>query len=338
LLILGLVDLLIACPINKSVHQQVNKRKLRQTPQAPAGRSGYKFPMLTGLIVLFIVAGAMVVFIGSALLAHRLMYPPRRSAGECLARGMPIDPSDINAPYESHTAPTPAGKQDVWLIEGLNPGGPAVVVLHGWADSRLGSLGFLTVLRPTASQIALYDRCGHGDAAGHCTWGEAEANEALAIARWLSERRGGGTVVLAGYSMGAVIALEAAVKEPPLVHAVIADSPYRFPKDVIGRVLGHRGIPRWPMLPLAMWVVSRRSPTIRDVDAARFAAGVQCPVLLIHGEADHIVPLEHVQAIADACGHTCRFEVFDDADHLQAACVDPARYMRVVREFLLPGQ
>jgi pimeloyl-ACP methyl ester carboxylesterase len=122
-----------------------------------------------------------------------------------------------------------------------------------------------------------------------------------------------GRMVLVGHSQGGVRALRIAVREPERVDAVVLTSSF-FPPARAGRSLGvaaldfarHRAA-------YAREVVARGrrpSPTRRGagqlrsmlplaVRPARYhalAGAVRCPVLAVHGEADHLVPVAFARA------------------------------------------
>ena len=70
------------------------------------------------------------------------------------------------------------------------------------------------------------------------------------------------------------------------------------------------------------------------VDAERRAidriATVEAPTLIIHGDADGIIPLPHARRLYDAAGEPKRMEVFDGADHI---AMDMDRIFRLTVEF-----
>ena len=63
-------------------------------------------------------------------------------------------------------------------------------------------------------------------------------------------------------------------------------------------------------------------------------SNTRLPILLLHGEADDFVPCEMSREIAAACASPVRLETFPGAGHGGSYLKDPARYGRVVREFL----
>src|SRR5688572_8403335 len=98
-----------------------------------------------GLIILLAVALALLVLIATAVTAHVLTHPPRRTEGVAVARGEPTNPVEAGAKeYTTHTLMFPDGRKiELWDVRGERPDGPLTVMLHGWGDSRLGELIWL---------------------------------------------------------------------------------------------------------------------------------------------------------------------------------------------------
>ena len=147
--------------------------------------------------------------------------------------------------------------------------------------ARLHGVGF---------DVVTYDSRGHGQSGGLCTLGKDEGQDVAAVVAWARARRR--RVVLVGASMGAVGALSYAAKDPALVGVVTVSSPgaWRLPFKV--QSLLTAGLARTP--PGRRW--ARRKMNVRiapwgSPDPAHVHLGtVQCPVVVIHGEQDPIIP------------------------------------------------
>jgi pimeloyl-ACP methyl ester carboxylesterase len=282
-----------------------------------------------GLIILLLTALALLFIGGSLVLSHRITHPPRRTAASMIAHDLPADPAGFDAPFQSVQLP---GVPELWLVQGDAPTGPAMLVLHGWADSRYGSLLWLDTLRPLASLIVLLDLPGHGDSpVRSCTWGKRELDDIQRVIEWLREHHPSTLLVLFGYSMGASLAVRAAARLPGSVAGVIADSPYERASDAIAALLCMMGLPAWPTVAIVANLL-RRS-LLLHTPTSDAAARLTCPLLVLHGEADRLTTLADAKRIANA-GPTHEFASFPGADHLEAAATDPAGYAAALRQFL----
>ena len=136
-----------------------------------------------------------------------------------------------------------------------------------------------------------------------------------------------------GYSMGAVTAIAAAARAGRAVAAVIADSPYRYPAQVIARTLTLHGLPGRTLATVAWAMLGWRWRTLQGVDAAKLAGELRPPLLVLHGSDDVIAPATESHQIAEAACDG-RLVVFDNADHLAAAFEQPEPYIAELRGFV----
>ena len=287
--------------------------------------------MSPGITILFFWASIALLISGTWLMLYSLTHPPRMTTGRAVARGIPIDPSDIKIDYESESVPLNDGNAELWILAGKQTTGPVMIVVHGWGDSRFGMLAWAPLLTEVSSHVVLFDLAGHGESEGRrSTWGELELDDVNRIVTATHERFPDRNIVLFGQSMGAVISLHVATSFKS-VAAVIADSPYRYHKDVIHRTLKLNRLPSWPLLDLAYWLLAKRYPSLRDWDTKRLAP--QCPVLVMHGEDDLVAPVDHAKTIADAIAHS-EWKCWPKSDHLKAADDHTNDYHQVMAAFI----
>lgn len=141
-----------------------------------------------------------------------------------------------------------------------------------------------------------------------------------------------------GRCMGGVAALLAA-QQPDFssnVAGIVVDSPYAtFEEPLIA--LGKRRY-KVDISFLYKWVkVCVQKNYHFDIDACNcsiHAADIRVPVLMFHGEADHIVDPKHSRRIYDAIVAPKRLVVIPNADHLQAYNQAPVIYEREVEKFI----
>jgi pimeloyl-ACP methyl ester carboxylesterase len=231
---------------------------------------------------------------------------------------------------------------------------PAVVGVHGWACS---AYSFHRVLRPLADAGALAaapDLRGHG-------WSgkplDPAAYTPAALAAWLGaalDALGIARAVLLGHSLGAHVALEAALATPARVAGLVLVAPLGL--AAVGRLRALRLATPALLAPVLPYLASRaavrvalassygpgRGPTERDVDeywaptsdpdlarAARLVAhasdwapgpaerlaGVACPAHVIVGDRDNLVDADAVRPLAAALPRGT-FEVLAGVGHV----------------------
>ena len=170
-----------------------------------------------------------------------------------------------------------------------------VLYFHGNAESAAQN-------RPLADELAregidtfLAEYRGYSGLPGRPT--EAGLNEDAVAA--LEAFRGSGSpqpLILVGRSLGTGVAVELARRNPP--HLLILVSPYTSLVDM-GRSLAG---------PLAPALVPDRFDNLSKIPA------LTCPVVIIHGTADEVVPFEMGRRLA-AAGRSVRFIPLEGRSH-----------------------
>ncbi len=182
---------------------------------------------------------------------------------------------------------------------------PAVAIVHGWESNRGRSLAHARYLHAAGFHCLVIDVRGHGDNPPE----ELPINvpefgaDAAAAARWLAARPDVSAVGLLGHSLGGAGVIVAGASEPA-VRAVVALS---SPADLVRMTrktfeMAEMHIPGPVATPLAyltaaVLLVPRRH-SIDDASACLAAARYRGPLLLMHGEDDHGVPVAHLALIA----------------------------------------
>lgn len=270
---------------------------------------------MIGLGQLLLVGLVLSVILVTWITIHRLRHPPRRTYSWAVARSLPGDPSELEAPreYETIDLTFPKLSTRAWIIPGDAPDGPLIICTPGWGDSKIGILPRLEALVPYASRIVAWDPPGHAEASGAWDFGLRTAPMLLEIIRTLrasdTER-----VILFGWSMGAGVSIAAAAHDAAdntnLISGVIAEAPYAMPWTPAYRVLHLSGLP-WringPIAFALLGIMHGVGPRWRATknglpafDRTQLAARLTCPLRIIHTDTDEVCPIEDARAIAAA--------------------------------------
>ena len=218
------------------------------------------------------------------------------------------DPSVLGLDFEALTIPSAGVDLPAWWIpaRGGAPG-PAVLLVHGWESARDRTLPNAQILNAIGIHVLTLDVRGHGENPGEelpLTAGEFGL-DALAGVRALLEREDVRAVGILGHSMGGIGALLAAAAEPRVAAVVAASTPadpYRLTRQTFRLAkLPLPGPFAWPLAWLTTHVfLAPRGHTVGSVSAARAIETYTGPVLLIHGDADRVVPVGHLARLEDA--------------------------------------
>jgi dipeptidyl aminopeptidase/acylaminoacyl peptidase len=292
-----------------------------------------------------VAAGALAggALVGAAGYVTRRLTAPGRAR---LPLRLGFTPFETGVAWEDVTFPGGDGAPlGGWLLPRDAPA-PSILACGGYRGRRSDLLGIGSHLWRAGFTVLLFDYAGYGDVPGPVTLGHRELADARAALRFLRQRHPGAPLGVIGYSMGAAVAIMLAAREPD-VRAVVADSPFASQRDIVryqmARELGLRPTAAGePIARALLWLIDhtlRRRYGFRfaDVeplrDVGRLAAR---PLLLVHGEADHMIPVEHarrVDAAARAGGVALESWYVPSAGHCEAYFLDREGYCRRVRRF-----
>lgn len=298
-----------------------------------------------------LTAGAAAATLGGAWYAYRTAFraDPKRIApvrsvpeGEAYApyRELTLRNIDdlLSRPYETVTITSRDGLHLAGKYYAGEPGAPLMLFFHGYrsAAARDGSGGFQLCLRRGFS-VLMADQRGHGDSEGDTiTFGIRERQDCLDWARAAVEKFGVETkILLLGVSMGAATVLMTAdLPLPPQVKGIIADCGYDSPEDILRSTMRrwhYPQFPTWQLIRLGAKLFGHLD--VRECSALESMKHARVPVLLIHGEADNVVPCEMAAALRDACASHAQLLTVPGADHGMSCYTDPEAYEKALDDF-----
>jgi hypothetical protein len=173
-----------------------------------------------------------------------------------------------------------------------------VLHCHGNGGNIADRVPHARLLAAAGFDVLLFDYGGYGRSRGRpgerATYADAHAaRDALVAHDGVDPAR----VLYLGESLGAAIALNLAVAQPPA--GLILQSPFTSVRD-IARV-------HYPFVP---------RPLVPDAyPSLRLITGLRAPLLILHGARDSVVPLMHGEELFHAAPEPKRIEVWPDAGH-----------------------
>lgn len=184
-----------------------------------------------------------------------------------------------------------------WLVPAeAAPALATTLYLHGNAGNLSHRLDHLEALTRAGSEVLILDYRGYGKSEGspseQALYEDAEAGYA-----WLlGQGRDPGRIVIHGESLGTAPATDLASKRA--CGALVLEAPFPSRAAVAQRVL-----------PLLGPLVARGFETARKI------ADVSCPVLVIHGTADRVIPQELGRQVYEAAPEPKTFWSVPGAGH-----------------------
>jgi fermentation-respiration switch protein FrsA (DUF1100 family) len=243
-------------------------------------------------------------------LLNALLFAPRAE----LVR----TPADAGLRHEELAVDTEDGERlhGWWMPAPRRPALAHVLFLHGNAGNIGNRVVDAQLLVEEGFDVLLVDYRGYGRSTGRPT--EAGTlRDARAALRVLRGRSGvdPARIVYHGESLGGAVAIALALESPPaglVVRSTFADIP------TLAR-LHYRLIPRF--------LVPDAYPSVRRI------ATLRCPVLIIHGDRDQLVPLEHGRLLYAAAAGPKRLEVIEGVGHNDIMPMAGPRLTRVIADW-----
>jgi dipeptidyl aminopeptidase/acylaminoacyl peptidase len=281
-----------------------------------------------------------------------LLWAARAAAHALILRGLraprvaaQVSPLDLGYAAQPVHMPGPNGKTlFAWFIPA--PGeakAPAVLVMHGWGANASMMLSSAAPLSGAGFSVLLLDaRChgASGDEAFTSLPRFAEDIEAgldwLALAPQVDATR----LAVIGHSVGAGAALLSATRRTD-IRAVISISAFAHPYEVMRRLLASHRIPYvgvgWYVLRHVQRVIGAR---FDDIAPIRSITRVHCPVLLVHGKHDDLVPFDDARRLlaAGRAGQVQLLAVAGRHDPIEALQAEQSQLVGFLQARLAPPQ
>jgi uncharacterized protein len=262
------------------------------------------------------VTSSIVLLVGLLVLLRaserRLMYFPV---------GPVISPDEVGLSHAERVAFTTTDGITIhgWFLPSRQRPAPfTVVVFNGNAGNRSYRAPLAVALQAQDLAVLLFDYRGYGENRGSPTEAGLAA-DARAAREFLVRRAevNAERLVYVGESLGSAVAVDLAAEHSPA--ALVLRSPFTSMADV--------GRHHYPFLPVRLLLRDRYA----SIDRIRH---VRCPVLVIAGAQDRIVPLEHSRRLYEAVSSAKELVILPDADHNDAALVSGRDMIAAIVRFL----
>lgn len=199
-----------------------------------------------------------------------------------------------------------------WLVPGRLP--TTILWCHGNAGNISHRVGKLEMLvRELGVGVFLFDYRGYGRSEGVPTEAGLVRDAVAARAALLREGAPPGRLVYLGESLGAAVAIDLALGSPPL--ALVLEAPFASIP-----AMAHRVLPGSGLFVKTRWDSLSKAPQLR------------APVLIVHGEADQVVPIAQAQSLFGAIATPKTFVAVAGAGHNDLSW--SREYRDALKEFL----
>ena len=301
-------------------------------------------------VIVGVVFALCVIFFGALYWIYCFAF--RRSRVDC-DKYDGLD-SEHMAPYreknrESITTLSEMEYEDVYIespldgvrlharLRAADDGAPIQILCHGYRSNpfRDFSGGGIEALE-NKHGVLIIDQRAHGESeGGTITFGIRESRDLLGWINYVCERFPNKKIVLVGISMGGATVVAASGYEmPPAVKCIVADCPYSCVKDELIHTAKKIGFPGavYPLIRLSGWIFGRFDT--EDGDFRNSVKRATLPIIILHGEADGLVPCYMSKQLYDAAKDRVRHITFPNAQHGISYLVDRERYVKEVYAFI----
>jgi alpha-beta hydrolase superfamily lysophospholipase len=318
---------------------------------------------LIRIVFILLLFPPLLATVGGWLAGPGFLYPFRRQLTPELIREADASFATTGAQRQDFDVRAPDGVLlRGWKVTPMNPNGSWVLLFHGVADNRIGTIGPSEFLLRAGYGVVMMDARAHGASEGSMTtYGWLERNDTRAIIDVLlsSERDKYVSVQMStpyppgspadalppfhlfalGESLGAGIALQSAAADPR-IEAVVAEAPFASLREA---TYDYAGLQKSPLLGKTFfapgaWTMLYRGQSIAGFPAAEVApeksvAARAFPVLLICDTADVVLPCRHAERIYAAARGPKQLWIVPGAFHTAALGYQPEEFRRRVLSF-----
>jgi len=205
-----------------------------------------------------------------------------------------------------------------WFLPAQKDVKGTIIFFHGNAENISTHIGAVYWLPPEGYNVFLFDYRGYGRSGGRANINGVH-QDARAALQYAHDRADvdPARLVVFGQSLGGSIALYTTATAGIPVAAVVVESSFSSYRKILREKLA-AFILTWPFQwPLSYTVTNRYSPQA-------VVASLQAPLLIIHGDADATVPVEHAYDLYQAAtgdktlwiikggGHTAAFRQYQE--------------------------
>jgi len=282
-------------------------------------------------MLLWIVVSAVVLGLagfGFSLLVSRAYRTPQTPAERT--------PGDLGIGFETVRFPTTGGLSlhGWWIPAPAEPEcAPTLILIHGWSRNAGRMLPFAGPLHGAGFNLLAFDARCHGVSGCDGVANMLKFSEDIRAALSEAVRCGADPSRLGvlGHSVGGAGTIHAAANDGR-IRAVVTVGAFAHPRDMTFLDLSRRNIPR-PLARLILAYVQHNVGVSLDEIAPENNIGrITVPRLLVHGEEDEIVPVEHARRLGAAAGPSARLLVLPGRGH--SDCDEDPAFWPAVLEHL----
>lgn len=314
-------------------------------------RTRWKRVLVFSLLVLFVLVNVLAYLHARAMThfvqgGNRTAIPEKLSVlQKCgvLLTGVTIprpenqtSPESLGLSFETCRIPSTNGIElEAWHLPNSLARG-LILLFHGYTACKADLLHEAKAFHNLGYATLLVDFRGSGGSTGNETSiGVYEADDVAAAVGDVRKRWPGRPLILYGFSMGSAAILRALAVHRTEATAVILEGPFDRLTSTVGNRFASMGLPTFPGAELLVfWGGVQQGFNGARHNPIEYAATVNTPVLVIHGDQDVRATKAQVEAVFDALQGPKHLELFHGTGHDPCLAANAKQWKRAVSEFL----
>lgn len=224
------------------------------------------------------------------------------------------------------------------FLKNPDSAGKAVILAHGYKGNSRQMPGITKFYYELGYDVLKPDARGHGESDGdYIGYGWHERKDYLQWIDLLKKEKGGTSIFLHGFSMGAATVLMASGEDlPSEVKGIIADSGYTTVYEELAHQLKHMyHLPSFPLMQItSVFTKIRAGYSFSEASAIEQVRKNKLPLFIIHGDRDDLVPTDMAYEIYGKAGGEKELWIVPGAGHTDGYTVAEQEYQEKLKEFL----
>jgi len=264
--------------------------------------------LLASVVVLYLLTATAIWWVQT-----RVLYHPRKTVD--------VTPADLGLRFDAVKLPLNGDVLAGWWVPSKNDPAATILYLHGNAGNVSANADQVRRLAVTGLNIFIFDYRGYGESTGgppreQILYEDAErAWTYLVRERRIEPSR----IVIYGHSMGGAVAIDLASRHGD-AGGLITESTFPSIVDAADGTL-------FAWLPLQLIVTER-------FDAASRIRSIRVPKLIVHGEADTMIPVQLARRLYDEAAEPKHLAVIAGGGHEDSAELNASAYFGALNAFL----
>jgi len=264
--------------------------------------------LLATVACLYLLAAAAIWYGQTALLYH-----PEKT--------LDVTPADLGLKFEAVQLPLNGDRLAGWWVPSTIPHAATLLYMHGNAGNMSANAGRVRRLASTGLSVFIFDYRGYGESTGGPPRKRLIDEDAERAWTYLVRERGiqPSDIVIYGHSMGGAVGVDLASRHQ--------DAGGLITESTIPSILDAADGTVVAWLPLRLIVTERFDPVLR-------IGSIRVPKLILHGDADTMVPVRLARRLYDAAAEPKQLAVIAGGGHADSVEVNTAAYFAAVTGFL----